>query len=179
MRRDPREKNIVVMGVSGSGKSTIGAMLADRLGGEFTDGDELHPPSNLALMSAGTPLGDAERLPWLHSVGRRLAFEATQQGGLVIACSALKRQYRDIIRSHAPETVFVMLDAPADLAGARVGGRAGHFMPASLVASQLSALEPLARDEAGIIVDAATPADALVAEVLERLAALPTPAREA
>ncbi|WP_345763993.1 gluconokinase [Diaminobutyricibacter sp. McL0608] len=138
---------VVVMGVSGSGKSTVGALLAESLGAPFTDGDDLHPPANVAKMAAGIPLDDDDRWPWLAAVGRTLA--AAGPDGLVVACSALKRAYRDAIRAEAPTVRFVELDSsPAVLAARMV--RPGHFMPPSLLASQLATLEPLASDEPGV-----------------------------
>jgi carbohydrate kinase (thermoresistant glucokinase family) len=142
---------VVVMGVSGSGKSTIGALIADALGVPFLDADALHPRSNIEKMAAGHPLNDADRWPWLAVVGRRLA--TAGESGAVIACSALKRRYRDAIAAEAPDVVFVHLDGPVDVLGRRLEGRSGHFMPPSLLASQLAALEPLGRGERGTTVD--------------------------
>ena len=142
---------VVVMGVSGSGKSTIGALIADALGVPFLDADALHPRSNIEKMAAGHPLTDADRWPWLAVVGRRLA--AAGESGAVIACSALKRSYRDAIAAQAPDVVFVHLDGPAHVLGRRLEGRSGHFMPPSLLTSQLAALEPLGRGERGTTVD--------------------------
>ncbi len=150
---------IVVMGVSGSGKSTVGTALAARLHVEFQDADELHSPANIAKMSAGIALDDDDRAPWLNTVGRWLA--AHPDGG-VVACSALRRSYRDMLRAHAPTTVFLHLDADPAVLDARVSQRTEHFMPASLVASQLATLEPLEPDEAGLILDCDAPTDQIV-----------------
>ena len=139
---------VVVMGVSGSGKSTVGALLAEGLGAKFTDGDDLHPAANVAKMAAGIPLDDADRWPWLAAVGRALA-EAGPDG-LVVACSALKRVYRDAIRTEAPTARFVELDSSPAVLAERMAQRADHFMPPSLLASQLELLEPLAPDEDGV-----------------------------
>jgi carbohydrate kinase (thermoresistant glucokinase family) len=156
---------VVVMGVSGSGKSTVGAALAEALGTPFTDGDDLHPPANVAKMAAGIPLDDTDRWPWLAAVGRALADSGP--AGLVVACSALKRVYRDAIRAEAPTVRFVELDnTPATLA-ARMAQRPGHFMPPSLLASQLALLEPLASDEPGVRI----PNDEPPATVVERAVA--------
>lgn len=162
---------VVVMGVSGAGKSTIGEALAERIGVPFTDGDALHPQGNIDKMHAGHALTDADRAPWLVRVGRALAdAEAT---GLVVACSALKRAYREAILREAPQAVFVHLTASYDVLAARLSRREDHFMPASLLDSQLAALEPLAADEPGITVDVAPdPADVVetAADALRALA---------
>lgn len=151
--------HVVVMGVAGCGKSTVGAALALRLGAEFLDGDSLHPQSNIDKMASGTPLNDDDRAPWLAEIGRR--FPASNSS-LVIACSALKRSYRDIIRSADPSVVFVHLHGTPELLNARMTARPGHFMPASLLDSQLATLEPLGVDEAGIVVDIALPVEDIV-----------------
>ena len=142
---------LVVMGVSGAGKSSVGIAVAERLAINFTDADSLHPAANVAKMATGTPLTDADRWPWLDLVGRALADAGDD--GLVVACSALKRSYRDAIRAAAPAAVFVHLAVPRAVLGDRVASRPGHFMPATLVDSQLETLEPLGADEAGVTVD--------------------------
>ncbi len=136
---------IVVMGVSGSGKSTVGVLVAERVGVPFIDADDLHPAANVAKMSAGQPLDDGDRWPWLAAVGDALA--AASESGLVIACSALKRSYRDAIRDRAPSAVFVHLHGERELLAQRLGLRVGHFMPGSLLDSQLATLEPPGDDE--------------------------------
>lgn len=157
---------VVVMGVSGSGKSTVGRAVADALGASFVDGDDLHPAANVAKMAAGIPLTDADRAPWLRAVGRTLA--DGDDAGMVVACSALKRSYRDLIRDEAPGTVFAELDGPRELLQERMI-RPGHFMPASLLDSQLATLEPLQADEAGLRLDIAeSPAD-LAAAIVDRV----------
>ena len=151
---------VTVMGVSGSGKTTVGAALAQRLRVPFVDADDLHPPANVAKMSAGIPLDDADRLPWLRTVGAWLAEHAARGG--VTSCSALRRSYRDVLREAAPEQVFVHLAGDREVIARRVAGRPGHFMPAALVDSQFATLEPLDPDERGVTVDVDQPIDALV-----------------
>jgi carbohydrate kinase (thermoresistant glucokinase family) len=146
--------HVVVMGVSGCGKSTVGALLAGTLGVPFADADDLHPPRNIAKMSAGQPLTDDDRRPWLARVGAELAGAS---GGMVVACSALRRRYRDAIREAAPGTVFVHLDAPRGRLAERMAARLDHFMPASLLDSQLATLEPLESDERGFSLDGTPP----------------------
>ncbi|WP_336245085.1 gluconokinase, GntK/IdnK-type [Paeniglutamicibacter quisquiliarum] len=148
---------VIVMGVSGCGKSTVGELLGAELGAGFLDGDSLHPQSNIDKMAAGHPLDDADREPWLREVGERLG--SAEPGSMVIACSALKRSYRDLIRSEAPGTVFIHLHGTVELLTERMSARPGHFMPVGLLESQLATLEPLESDEAGVVLDiAATPA---------------------
>lgn len=139
---------IVVMGVSGCGKSRIGAALANALGLRFLDGDSLHPPHNIAKMSRGDALDDNDRAPWLDAVGTALGPQAD-----VIACSALKRAYRDRIRARSPGAIFVHLMGDRAVLARRVACRPDHFMPPALLDSQLATLEPLQPDEAAIIVD--------------------------
>lgn len=156
---------VIVMGVSGSGKSTIGAALAERMGAPFLDADDLHSPASKAKMAAGTPLTDEDREPWLRTVGRRIGTEVQDAGIAVVACSALKRAYRDILRATAGvPLVFLHLDGSPGLVGDRLEHRAGHFMPPALLQSQLETLEPLEADEVGAVV----PIDAGVAAVVER-----------
>lgn len=138
------------MGVSGSGKTTVGRLLADELGVRFEDADDLHPAANVAKMAAGHPLTDDDRWPWLSAVGRELS--AAEAAGLVVACSALKRGYREVILAAEPATRFVYLSGSPELLESRMAHRHGHFMPASLLDSQLATLEPLAADEPGITV---------------------------
>jgi gluconokinase len=147
------------MGVSGSGKSTVGAALAQRLRVPFVDADALHPPANIAKMTAGEPLDDGDRYPWLDKVGEWLV--GHRDGG-VASCSALKRKYRDRLRAHCPGVEFLCLNGSPELIAGRLGARTGHFMPAALLRSQLDALEPLGADEAGVTVDAGQGVDAIV-----------------
>lgn len=159
---------VVVMGVSGAGKTTIGTRLAHRLGVGFLEGDSLHPAKNIAKMQSGRPLTDLEREPWLIAIGHRLAAEPS----LVVACSSLKRSYRDLIRRSAPSAVFIHLDGPKSVIESRMADRKGHFMPAELLESQLDTLEPLMADEVGFTVEAIRSPDEVVTEVFRRLAGL-------
>lgn len=155
------------MGVSGSGKSTIGLLLAKKLDAAFYDGDRLHPESNVAKMAAGTPLSDEERLPWLHVVGEHLADARSAGMGGIIACSALKRDYRDVLRGHVPEVFYVFLDGPQDLIAERIAARTHDFMPTSLLDSQFGSLEPLESDERGIRIDVSRSPDEIVDEIVK------------
>lgn len=163
------------MGVSGSGKSTVGAGIADALGLGFVDGDGLHSPESVARMAAGHALRDEDRWPWLDRIGARLADVGAAPAGVVIACSALKRSYRDRIRAAAPGVRFVFLDGPAELIAARMAGRSGHYMPPALLASQLQTLEPPGDDEADALrFDIAVPASEIVRRAALALAASPS-----
>jgi gluconokinase len=155
------------MGVSGVGKTAIGQALAERLGVAYADADDLHPPSNVAKMSAGTPLTDEDRLPWLRRVGQWLDAHATTGG--VVSCSALRRTYRDVLLASAPTACFLHLTADEDVLRERMSGRR-HFMPPALLTSQLRTLEPLEPDEPGLEVDAAQQVPAAVEEFLARAA---------
>ena len=152
---------VVVMGVSGCGKSTVGWLLARLLDVPFVDADGLHPAANVARMAAGTPLTDQDRWPWLRVVGGELA---RTSGGAVVACSALRRAYRDVLRESAPGTVFVHLTGSREQLATRMAARLDHFMPPSLLDTQLAALEPLGPDEAGITLDVAAAPDRIAAD---------------
>lgn len=160
----PQPPLIVVMGVSGSGKSTVGALLAQRLGVPFEDADALHPAANVAKMAAGIPLTDDDRWPWLALVGQ--ALHAASSTGLVVACSALKRAYREAILAEAPAVRFVYLHGSRELLAERLGQRKGHFMPLSLLDSQLATLEPLAADEPGVTVGIAEDPEEIVRQIV-------------
>ena len=155
---------IVVMGVSGSGKSTVGAALAQRLRVPFADADDFHPEANVAKMSAGHALNDDDRHPWLDAIGDWLANHCGEGG--VMSCSALKRKYRDQLRKHCPQVRFLHLSGSPEVIGRRQASRPGHFMPASLLASQFDTLEPLEADEHGVVVDVDQDIDAVVENYL-------------
>jgi gluconokinase len=138
------------MGVSGSGKSTVGGLLAERLGVPYAEADDFHPPANIAKMSAGHPLDDTDRAPWLDAIAGWIAAHGDHGG--VVSCSALRRRYRDRLRAAAPGLFFLHLDGPPDLIASRLAARMQHFMPSGLLDSQFEALEPLGPDEAGAVV---------------------------
>jgi gluconokinase len=154
---------LVVMGVSGTGKSTIGRGLAETLGLPFVEGDDLHPHTNVAKMAKGIPLTDADRDPWLDRIAAEL------DRAVVITCSALKRSYRDRLRTAAPDLVLVYLHGTPELLASRMAQRDGHFMPTSLLASQLATLEEPSADENAIAVDVARRPDEIVDSVIDRL----------
>jgi gluconokinase len=141
---------VIVMGVTGSGKSTVGELLARRLGVPYAEADDFHPAANIAKMSAGHPLDDNDREPWLGAIAGWAA-ERAGRGG-VVSCSALKRRYRDRLRASVPELFFLHLDGPRELIAERLDTRKGHFMPPALLSSQFEALEPLGPDEAGAVI---------------------------
>ncbi len=158
---------VVVMGPSGLGKSLIGEALAARLGWSFLEGDDLHPPENRAKMTRGLPLDDADRAPWLAAIRDRISEAAAP--GLVVACSALKRRYRDVLREARAEVRFLELKADPAVVAARLAARRGHFMPPSLLASQFAALEPLAPEEPGAAVSAEASPEETVRRALSAL----------
>ena len=159
----------VVMGVSGSGKTTIGILLAETLGWQFQEGDTLHPPENVAKMSAGIPLDDADRLPWLRRIAEAIdGWRARGESG-VVTCSALKRSYRDIIIGDRPEVRLVYLKGSPDLIRRRMAARHGHFMPTTLLDSQFSILEEPSPDENPIVVDIGGQPQEIAREIACRL----------
>lgn len=162
-----RFNHILVMGVSGSGKTSISQALAVRLKGVFVEADDYHPDGNIALMSSGRPLADEHRWPWLKAVSfAALNAAAGAPGPVVLACSALKRAYRDRLRAVLEPMVVVHLDGPAGLIGRRLESRPGHFMSASLLPSQFATLEALGNDEVGVVVSADEPVDVIVERIV-------------
>ncbi len=166
---------LVVMGVSGSGKSTIARPVAERLGWPFQEGDDLHPKANIEKMRSGHPLTDADRAPWLAAVRAWIDAEAAAGRSAVITCSALKRAYRDQLRDGQPATRFVYLKGDEAEIHQRVEDRAGHFMPAELLHSQFETLEPPTPDEHAIVVDIHQPVEAQVEEVCQAAQSPPPP----
>jgi gluconokinase len=172
-RTEHRSPCVVVTGVAGSGKTTVARLLAQRLGVPFADGDDFHSASGIAKMSAGTPLDDADRRPWLESVGRWLHARDAAGTGAVVACSALRRHYRDVLRAACPGAFFLHLTADRDVLADRLGRRTGHFMPGSLLDSQLATLEPLEPDERGAELDATAAPGTLADRAADLLARQP------
>ena len=172
----PGTTTVVVMGVSGSGKSTVAAELVSRLGWDFAEGDEFHPPENVEKMRAGTPLTDEDRWPWLDRV--RAWIRAHTESGTpgVITCSALRRSYRDVLCDGHPSVWFAHVTADPELIRSRVEHRRGHYMPPSLLDSQLATLEPLQPDEPGAEVSGVSPAPEVAEGVLAALAVEGDPA---
>lgn len=158
-----RTQLVVVMGVSGCGKSTVGRLLARRLGAEFLEGDELHPPRNVERMAAGIALTDHDRLDWLREIAVQLADASASQHALVVSCSALKRSYRNLLRAASSELAFVHIHANEALLTQRLRARTDHFMPASLLTSQLQTLEPPGADERAVTFEAALAPDQIAA----------------
>ena len=165
--RRQRLTTLVLMGVAGSGKSSVMAALAARLGWPALEGDALHPPANLAKMAAGVALNDADRAPWLAAIGQWIDEREAERRSSVVTCSALRRAYRDTLRAGRPSVWFVHLAASREVLASRMTHRDGHFMPASLLDSQLATLEPLGADEPGSTIEAIAPPD----ELADRLVA--------
>jgi gluconokinase len=166
MERDP--VHVVVMGVSATGKTTIGEAMSAELDFDFIEGDSLHPPANIKKMEAGVPLDDADREPWLRAIAERLASYDARGLSTVTTCSALRRRYRDLLSSSgAHEPFFVHLAASFEVLEQRMALRTKHFMPTSLLRSQFDTLEPLEPDENGVVVDVTPPVDEVVAAAVK------------
>ena len=157
---------VVVMGVSGCGKSTVGELIAAGLGAEFLEGDSLHPPQNIERMAAGIALTDADRDGWLQAIGEQMASRAAQGRTMVVSCSALKRAYRDTLRRAVPGLVFVHVAGARALIAQRLAARKGHYMPPSLLDSQFAALEPPGAGESALTVDLTLPPETMAAHAL-------------
>ena len=160
---------IIIMGIQGSGKTTIGELLAQSLGVPFIDGDTLHSSKNKSWMASGRALSDAQRLPWLHAVGESLAL--ANGSGVVVACSALKRSYRDLLREHAPTMLTVFARGDTDLIHARITARRHEYMPSSLLPTQLDDLEEREDDEPGLTVDIAQTPEQIVERIMTVISA--------
>ncbi len=170
------QTHLVIMGVAGSGKTTLAQVLAARLGWPSAEADDFHPQANIDKMSAGIPLTDDDRWPWLAAI-RRWQDDADAAGrSSLVTCSALKRVYRDALRAGNGRIVFVHLDGPEPVLAERLAHRTGHFMPPSLLPSQLATLEPLGADEDGLVLSAEHEPGALADEVVTRLGLRPRPA---
>jgi gluconokinase len=174
---DPRSPlSLVVMGVSGVGKTSVARALVARTGWPFQEGDDLHPESNRAKMAAGHPLDDDDREPWLRRIADWIGAQEAAHDGAVVTCSALKRAYRDRLRAGHPSVRFVHLVADEDILTGRVTNRRGHYMPPSLLQSQLDTLEPLGADEPGVRVETHGDPDAVAARALKALDVAERPA---
>jgi gluconokinase len=160
---------LVVMGVAGSGKTTVGEKLADRLGWPYEDGDRFHPKANVEKMSAGHPLTDEDRWPWLQAIANEIDRVARQGEHVVIGCSALKRTYRDVLVHGRDDVRIVYLDGTRELIARRLKARKGHFMPPTLLESQFETLQPPARDENALTVSIDAPVEAIVDDIMRKL----------
>ena len=165
----PATTSIVVMGVSGSGKTSAAEELTRQLGWEYIEGDDLHPGANVAKMAAGHPLDDEDRWPWLRRIAEVIGEHEAAGTSLVLTCSALKRTYRDLLRDGHPSVWFAHVDVPREVLAARLSKRQGHYMPPSLLRSQLDTLEPLGEDEPGAVVPGEGSVEETVGDLLAEL----------
>ncbi|MCB4208718.1 gluconokinase [Arthrobacter sp. UM1] len=165
---NPLRPHVVVAGVSGTGKSTVARMVSERSGMPFAEGDEFHSPESIAAMAAGTPLTEEERPPWLRRLAAWLSRQNAEGRAGVVACSALSRASRDVLRAAGGEVVFAQLVGPESVIAERLAARKGHFMPASLLRSQLETLQPLGPDERGAQFSVERPPGEIAAEIVER-----------
>jgi gluconokinase len=169
MPRRQRLISLVVMGVAGSGKSSLMAALVERLGWPALEGDAMHPATNVAKMAAGIPLTDADREPWLEAIAAWIGEREAARDSSIVTCSALRRAYRDTLRRGHPWVWFVHLVAPQPVLEDRIEQRVGHYMPASLIASQLETLEPLGPDEPGTVLETNASPSVLAEDLIARL----------
>ncbi|WP_432521397.1 gluconokinase [Kineococcus sp. SYSU DK006] len=165
----PASTTVVVMGVSGSGKTTVATQAAERLGWKYSEGDDFHPPANVEKMRAGHPLDDEDRWPWLSDIATWIGDREKLREDVVITCSALKRAYREVLRDGHPSVVFCQLVVPAEVLEERMAHRRGHYMPASLLHSQLETLQDLQPDERGFQVRVEGGEEKVLADVLRHL----------
>lgn len=166
---DTGTRHVVVMGVSGCGKTTVAHGISAATGLLFAEADDFHSRANVEKMRAGIPLTDEDRWPWLHDLAAWMAERASEGRSTVIACSALRRSYRDLLADGPPSVDFVHLDGPVEVIRGRLSTREGHYMPASLLDSQIATLERLQPDERGVVLDVSLPPDELVAQTIARL----------
>lgn len=171
--------HVVVMGVSGSGKTTIAEGVVSHTGMTFAEADTFHPRANIAKMESGVALTDEDRRPWLEALNAWMRERSAGGDSTVITCSALRRSYRDVLRAGLPALHFVHLDGPAEVIRERITSRRGHFMPPELLQSQLDLLEPLDADESGIVLDVRHPPEQLVAQAVDWLRGRDHPASPA
>jgi len=160
---------VVVMGVSGSGKTTVGEGIALAMGWEYAEGDAFHSEANVAKMAAGTPLTDEDRWPWLQDIGDWLSAHEASGRSAVVTCSALRRVYRDLLRDGRPDVRFCHVHADGDLIKDRLDRRCGHYMPPSLLSSQLATLEPLEADEPGVVLSVTDSPEEIVQRAIHAL----------
>jgi gluconokinase len=166
---------IVVMGVSGAGKSTVGRAIADAMGWDFAEGDDFHPAANVEKMASGHPLTDDDRWPWLRTIGDWLSAHESAGTSAVVTCSALRRRYRDLLREGRPDVRFCHVEADSAVLQERLERRQGHYMPPSLLPSQLATLEPLEPDEPGVSVSVVGDPDENIRHALAALELSPAP----
>ena len=166
---DVQRAHVVVMGVSGSGKTTVAQGIAQATGWVFAEADQFHSEANVSKMRAGVALDDSDRQPWLESLAAWMTDEDRRGNSTVVACSALRRAYRDVLRTGPPAVDFVHLDGPVELLHERMAAREGHYMPPSLLGSQLDTLEPLQPDESGTVLDLRDPPQELVSQAVSWL----------
>jgi gluconokinase len=162
----PATTSIIVMGVSGSGKTSVAVELARQLGWEYIEGDDLHPAANVAKMAGGHPLDDDDRLPWLRRIAEVVGAHEAAGTSLILTCSALKRSYRELLREGHPSVWFAHVDVPREVLAQRLAARQGHYMPPSLLDSQLATLQPLGDDEPGDVIAGNGPLDQTVSDLL-------------